>query len=192
MGMHCVATLLFTTLLMPQLRAAASVSGTPGSVRVVWTSSLLAENGTPAHGIDFSQLDAGTPDRTRNYAVSKAGTWMLGREFARRHPYSDCRILSIVVNPGNLKTGAYDGVHALKMMLVNTLLYEARFGAYTGLFAGLSGDIGVHDKGGYVIPWGRKRDDRGCPRKDIIKAMESGHGEKLWGWCEEQWKPYSE
>lgn len=40
--MHCIATLLFTQLLLPQLWAAVSASPTtPSSVRVVWTSSLL-------------------------------------------------------------------------------------------------------------------------------------------------------
>ncbi|KAF7596253.1 hypothetical protein BBP40_002786 [Aspergillus hancockii] len=34
-GMHCVATLLFTQLLPPQLRAATATSGTSGKTRVV-------------------------------------------------------------------------------------------------------------------------------------------------------------
>lgn len=42
-GMHCVATLLFTQLVLLQLRAAVAAPTTPGSVRVVWTSSFLAE-----------------------------------------------------------------------------------------------------------------------------------------------------
>lgn len=41
-GIHCIATLLFTQLLLPQLRAAAAASGESGMTRVVWTSSGLA------------------------------------------------------------------------------------------------------------------------------------------------------
>lgn len=36
-GMHCIATLLFTKLLLPQLRAAVAASGGSGKTRVIWT-----------------------------------------------------------------------------------------------------------------------------------------------------------
>lgn len=53
-GMHCIATLLFTQLLLPQLcAAAAAASGQSGKTRVIWTSSGLAEAGSPPNGIDF-------------------------------------------------------------------------------------------------------------------------------------------
>lgn len=39
-GMHCVAALLFTQLLLPQLQYAAERSH-PGAVRVVWLSSIM-------------------------------------------------------------------------------------------------------------------------------------------------------
>ena len=50
-GMHCVATLLFTELHVPQLRKAAS-EGENGRTRVVWTSSGMAEEGSPKNGIE--------------------------------------------------------------------------------------------------------------------------------------------
>lgn len=84
-GMHCIATLLFTKLLLPQLRAATTASGGSGKTRVVWTSSALAEASSPTNGIDFELLDKGTKNRTENYGASKAGTWILSREFARRY-----------------------------------------------------------------------------------------------------------
>ncbi|EAS37145.3 uncharacterized protein CIMG_02499 [Coccidioides immitis RS] len=192
-GMHCIATLLFTELLLPQLRAAvAAALEYPGSVRVVWTSSFLAEGGTPKYGIDFKRLDQGTTGRVRNYAVSKAGTWMLGREMAQR--YGKDGIISVIQNPGFLKSGAYGGTPAINMLLMNGLLRDPKFGAYTELYAAFSRDITLENNGAYIIPWGRIRSDNDCPRKDIIKAMTPveqgglGYHTKFWEWCEQKYK----
>ncbi|PQE03635.1 short-chain dehydrogenase protein [Rutstroemia sp. NJR-2017a BBW] len=141
-GVHCVATLLFTINLLPQLRA-ASIGGNPA--RVVWTSSFLAEGASPNNGIDLKHLDSGYPDLDKNYAISKL------------------------------------------------LLSEPKFGAYTNLYAGFSTDITLENNGAYVIPWGRLRDDKNCPRKDIIKAMTDeekgglGYPKTLWEYCEAKW-----
>jgi NAD(P)-dependent dehydrogenase (short-subunit alcohol dehydrogenase family) len=103
-GMHYVATLLFTQMLLPQLSAAVSAaSGTPGSVHVVWTSAFLIDAVSPINGVEFELLEKDTADRTRNYAVSKVGTWMLRREFARRYGHEG--IESVIQNLGNLKAG---------------------------------------------------------------------------------------
>ncbi|KAJ0311086.1 hypothetical protein COL516b_001789 [Colletotrichum fioriniae] len=106
-GMHCIAAQLFTQLLIPQLRAAVGTNAPRGSVRVVWT--FLGDASSPTNGIDFTTLEKGTSDRTRNYAVSKIGNWMLGREMAIRYP----DIVSVTQNPGNLKAGSYAGTPAL-------------------------------------------------------------------------------
>ncbi|KAJ5887319.1 hypothetical protein N7504_011366 [Penicillium tannophilum] len=196
-GMHCIATLLFTELVRPQLRVAAAAPETPrGSVRVVWTSSFLAEGASPANGIDFALLDKGTKDRTRNYAISKVGTWMLGRELARRSQLEQDNIVSVVQNPGNLNAGSYAGTGAVAMFFISPLLHDAKFGAYTELYAGLSPEITLEKNGAYVIPWGRIRPDKDCPRRDIITAMAStedgglGYPTRFWEWCEEHWKPF--
>ncbi|KAJ5578004.1 Short-chain dehydrogenase/reductase SDR [Penicillium hispanicum] len=192
-GMHCIATLLFTELLLPQLRAAVA-SSTPGFTRVVWTASFLAEGASPPNGIDFSALGRGTSDRTRNYAVSKAGTWMIGREYSRRH--RDEGIVSVIQNPGNLRAGTYAGVSPIAMFFINPVLHDPKFGAYTEMYAGLSSEISQETNGAYVIPWGRIRPDEACPRKDIVQAIVPseqgglGYASKFWDWCEEQWKPF--
>lgn len=190
-GTNCVATLLFTKLLVPQLRAAST---TESPARVVWTSSFLAEGASPTNGIDLNLLDKGTTDRVKNYAISKAGTWMLGREFARR--YGNDGVVSVIQNPGNLRAGGYDKVPALTMFFIAPLLHEPTFGGYTELYVGLSLDITLEKNGAYVIPWGRLRPDEACPRKDIIHAMAPeeqgglGYTKKLWEWCELKWKPF--
>ncbi|KAJ5505910.1 Glucose/ribitol dehydrogenase [Penicillium expansum] len=149
-GMHCIATLLFTKLLLPQLRAAAA-SGESGKTRVVWTSSALAEAASPPNGINFDLLDKGTKSLTENYGTSKAGTWILSREFARR--YAKDGIVSVCLNPGFLKTASFNGTSAVIMFVLNKfILSDAIYGAYTELYAGLSPDVTLEKSGSYIIP----------------------------------------
>ncbi|KAF5003139.1 hypothetical protein FDECE_10284 [Fusarium decemcellulare] len=176
-GMHCVATLLFTVLLLPQLRAA--VTEAPGAARVVWTSSVAADQGSPPNGIDFDTLSTGTPDRVLNYAVSKVGSWMLGREMARR--YGNDGIVSVAQNPGNVKAGSYEGAPAATMFFLNRfVLHEPRFGAY------------IHGALRRIVA----RDHTQRERCDLIHAMLAeedgglGYCGKLWDWCEQQWKEF--
>jgi NAD(P)-dependent dehydrogenase (short-subunit alcohol dehydrogenase family) len=194
-GIHCIAVLLFTQLLIPQLRVAVAASPTtPGSVRVVWTSSFMSELASPINGIEFEILEKGTLDLKRNFSASKAATWMLGREMARR--YGKFGIVSVSQNPGNLNTDAYAGNPRAYRWLIQRILYKPKFGAYTELFAGLSPDLTLENNGAYVVPWGRIRKDSDCPRKDLINAMtpvEDGgldYPQRFWDWCEDQWKPF--
>jgi hypothetical protein len=119
---------------------------------------------------------------------------VLGREFARR--YGSDGIVSIVQNPGNLKTPIYDTLPNIALFFLGFILYEPKYGGYTELYAGLSPDIGLENNGAYVLPWGRLRPDSGSPRKDIIKAMTPeedgglGYSKKFWEWCEVKWKPF--
>ncbi|KAM7219580.1 putative oxidoreductase [Rhypophila decipiens] len=190
-GFHCVATLLFTQLLVPQLCAAADTTP-PGQTRVVWTSSGLAEAGSPPNGIDWAVIDKGTNKPMQNYGASKAGTWFLSREFARR--YKKDGIVSLCLNPGYLKTASFDGTPAPVMCVMNkVMLSEPIFGAYTELFAGLSPNVTLEESGSYIIPWGRVRANAATWRQDLINAGDSetegglGYGERLWKWCEEKW-----
>ncbi|KAJ0279574.1 hypothetical protein CBS470a_009186 [Colletotrichum nupharicola] len=195
-GFHCVATLFFTHLLVPQLRAAAS-SSPSGQTRVVWTSSGLAEAGSPPNGLDWAVIDKGTSKPMQNYGASKAGTWFLSREFARRHTKQD-GIVSVCLNPGYLKTASFDGMPAPVMMIMNAvMLSEPLYGAYTELFAGLSPEVTPESSGSYIIPWGRIRANAATPRQDLIKAGDTkqegglGYGERLWAWSEEKWAPFA-
>ncbi|RFU25349.1 hypothetical protein B7463_g10988, partial [Scytalidium lignicola] len=188
LGVHVVAPLLFTNLLVPQLKA-ASTDG--ASARVIWTSSFLAEGTAPPNGIDLALLDQGYPDLTKNYAISKVGNWMIGREFAKR--YEKDNIISVIQNPGNLKTNMYAGVPAVGQFFINMLLSDPIYGAYTNLYAAFSLDISLANNGAYVIPWGRLHEDKDSPRKDIINAMKDedkggfGYPKKLWEYCESKW-----
>ena len=67
------------------------------------------------------------------------------------------------------------------------MLYSAKMGAYTELWAGLSEDLGIGDGGKYVLPWGRLHPS---PRLDLLAAMKSredggtGVAASFIGYCE--------
>ncbi|KAM7201148.1 Dehydrogenase/reductase SDR family member 12 [Rhypophila sp. PSN 637] len=162
-GFHCVSTLLFTQLLVPELCAAAATCP-PGQTRVVWTSSRLAEAGSPPNNIDMG------PDAKLRGV--QGGHFVLGREFARRYK-----------NDGIVSTASFDGTPASVMCVMNrVMLSEPVFGADTELFAGLSPKI---------IPWGRVRANVATGRQDLMNAGDSeterGLLWRLWKWCEEKW-----
>lgn len=188
MGLHCVAPLLFSKSLLPQLRAAVKTS-TPEKVRVVWSSSLLAEGASPPGGVDFSSLDDGLKDPIPNYAATKAGNWFLAAEWARRYGTGDEAMISVAQNPGNLQTNMFKGTPKLWMFFLNFILHPPKMGAYTELFAGLSPAITVEKNGAFIIPWGRIHE--WYPRKDIRNAMKtegeggSGVAKSFWEWCEQ-------
>ena len=193
MGVNCVAPYLFTQLLLPQLREAAKTS-LPASVRVVWTSSWMAESQAPKGGVDFEELaKGGSGDKNRNYGASKAGNWLLAVEGARR--YGATGIINVVQNPGNLQSNVWRHIPKLMLMMLTPLLHKSKLGAYTELYAGLSPDVTVEENGSYILPWGRLQ--KANPRKDIITAMkreeegESAIAQKFRDWCDEQTKQYA-
>lgn len=182
-GTNCVGPLLFTQLVLPLLRNAAA-SAEKGSVRIVWTASLMVESHSPPGGLDFSAIDSGkTMDSSVDYAASKTGHYFLCHEAAKA--WSPDGVLSVVQNPGNLDTEAYRYVPGfLRAMLRFLVLHETRYGAYTMAYAGLSGEV---ENGEYIWPWGR---NGRVTRKDIHEAIEKGAAEKFWKWCEEAAKPH--
>lgn len=192
LGVNCIAPLLFTQLLLPRLRAAAAASPR-GSVRIVWASSWMTEAQAPRGGIDFSELPRGTKNSNRNYGASKAGNWLLAVEGARR--FGGQGIVSVVQNPGNLKTNVWKHVPKVAMVFLNPILYKTVYGAYTELYAGLSTEITPNDNGAYVVPWGKIQTD--TPRKDIVQAMKpekdggTDVAKKFWEFCEDQAKRYA-
>ncbi|KAH8590971.1 short-chain dehydrogenase-like protein [Bisporella sp. PMI_857] len=185
-GVNAIAPLLFTQLLYPQLRAAASSAPTT-SARVVWTGSWLMESKAPLGGYVLTDLEnGGTNDARVNYATSKAANWMIADEVGRR--WGKDGIVSVVQNPGNLNTHIYHTQSQLMMFFVRRLLYPPKLGAYTELFAGLSPEISEKTQGAYVIPWGRIQQRN--PREDIYEALEKGKGSELWEWCDRQIKAH--
>ena len=68
-----------------------------------------------------------------------------------------------------------------------TLMYEARYGALTELFAGFSSEVNQTTNGGYLIPWGRI----GKISSHIAKGLENNSGDRLWKLLEDETARYA-
>lgn len=194
LGINCVAPLLFTRALLPRLQAASRDSGSAaGSVRVIWTASLSVETHAPHGGVDEAQLDGGaTRDPHGEYAQSKVGNWWLAIEGARRYGGGkDDGIVSVAQNPGQIDTDIWKRQPWWVMMILRPTLHPTRTGTCTMLYAGFSGDLALEENNGtYVMPWGRTRPWRQCPRSDIVKAIEDGGPQRFWEWCEGKFREH--
>ncbi|OCL07817.1 NAD(P)-binding protein [Glonium stellatum] len=188
-GANCVAPLLFTQELLPLLQVAAKNSPkNSNSVRVIWTGSVQIEMSAPKGGIDFGLINTGATTSTFvDYAASKVGNWFLADEASKR--WGKQGIINVCENPGNVYTNIYANepwwfVTILRLFI----LYEAKFGAYTMLYAGFSPDVTLENNGTYIWPWGKVQPNA---RGDIYQAIAAGKAAEFWEWCEAKYKPYA-
>lgn len=148
LGVNNVGTFLFTKLLTPALVRTARAEEDPAAVRVVWVASSAAETPVaPVGGVDMANLDY-RDDKSvfYKYAVSKAGNYLHGAEFARRH--RDDGVVSVPLNPGNLDSDLWRGLPAIALVVLKYfVLHPTVFGAYTELFAGLSPEVTLEKSG---------------------------------------------
>ncbi|KAJ5682043.1 steroid dehydrogenase [Penicillium maclennaniae] len=163
---NCLGPHLLTQLLLPTLRRTAE-SEPPASVRVVWTGSIVVDMAASKGGEILEELLRKDTKPQRNYEHTKVGNWYLAHALdAQERPSG---ILSVVVNPGNLKTGLTRHMSSLVPLLAAPLLYPAKMGAYSELWAGLSNELTLSDGGKYILPWGRLHPK---PRQDLLQAMK--------------------
>ncbi len=167
MATNCLGHYLLTQLLLPTLLHTAE-SATPAAVRVIWTSSIAVDLGAPKGGINIADLATPSPDQQKNYVTSKTGNWFLASALADQ--VGSKGILSLTQNPGNLKTSLLRHAPWILGFVTAPLLHSAKMGAYTELWAGLSGDLGIGDGGKYVVPWGRVHPS---PRPDLLDALKT-------------------
>ncbi|KAL9057478.1 MAG: hypothetical protein Q9162_002315 [Coniocarpon cinnabarinum] len=192
MAVNCLGPYLLSKLLLPQLHAAA-IKATPDSVRIVWASSYVVDfrPRTPQYGIPPKLLATPSKSSHETYCISKCGNWFLAAEFSRRGESNG--IVSIAVNPGNIKTNIFRDSR-LAGLLLSPLLHDAKLGAYSELWAGLSLDVKRENGGGYVIPWGRWHPS---PRKDLLHAIKPaadgglGNAQHFWEWCNGNTKSFA-
>lgn len=186
MGTNVIGPWLFTQFLYPSLVATARIRP-PGSVRVIWSGSQMAEF-SPHGGLRMGSIRSGKTFRIpiRKYITSKIGNWFIASELSKRTPGDG--VLSICQNPGLVRTEMMRHQKGWEMMM-RPLLNHARMGAYTELWAGLAEDITPEMSGGYVVPWGRFHPK---PRADILAALKSkdkggtGEAEEFTDWINEQ------
>jgi len=153
LGTNGVAPFLFTKLLTPTLVKTAKESSL-GAVRVVWVSSSVEEGASPKGGLDLSNLDYKKDQGAwHKYAVSKAGNILHSKEFAKR--YGSDGVISVSLNPGNLKTPLQRHVPGWQYAAFSFALHAPIHGACIELFAGLSPDVTLENNGAWIIPWGR-------------------------------------
>ncbi|GAP87685.1 putative short-chain dehydrogenase [Rosellinia necatrix] len=190
LGTNCLGPFLFTQLLTPILIATAKAAP-EGSVRVVWTSSSAADHLNPRGGIDLGNLDYKRDTfYAWKYGISKAGNYYHATEYARRH--RDDGIVSVSLNPGNLKSELDRNCNFFEMLFRNATTYPTVNGAYTELFAGVSNDVGMRNSGDWIVPWGRIDNIR----KDLLEGSKpeeeggTGIAQKFWKWSDEQTSRY--
>ncbi|KAI0191192.1 hypothetical protein EV127DRAFT_428846 [Xylaria flabelliformis] len=190
LGTNCLGPFLFTQLLTPILINTAKTAA-KGSVRVVWTSSSAAEHLNPRGGIDLDNLDYKRDVMYAwKYGISKAGNYYHATEYARKH--GDDGIVSVALNPGNLKTELDRNCNSFEMLFRNATTYPTINGAYTTLFAGISDEV-KENSGAWIVPWGRIENIR----KDLLEGTKSeeeggtGVAQKFWKWSEEQTRSYA-
>jgi len=192
MGTNALGPYLFTELLLPLLQETAK-SAPPASVRVVWTASLVVEGQAPRGALNMEHLKTIPTDRYLNYANSKTANVLMCTELGRQSTAKDEKVLHVVQNPGNLSTNLLRHMPRWVGWLISPILYDAKYGAYTELWAGLGEELTMSDQGQYIMPWGRKHPSL---RKDILdacKTKEDG-GTGISGafreWADEQVKEY--
>ncbi|RFU24942.1 hypothetical protein B7463_g11391, partial [Scytalidium lignicola] len=188
-GTNCVAPHLFTKVLLPLMIETAKTSPA-GSVRIVDVASSAVDM-SPQGGVNMNNLDYKVNQGPwHKYAVSKAGNVYHSKEIARR--YGKDGIVSVSLNPGNLKSELQRHLSGLEALLVKLILYPPINGAYTELFAGLSPDVTVEKNGAWIGPWGRFVPLRQDIEKGALPESEGGTSiaQKFWDWCEEQVKQY--
>ncbi|KDQ62477.1 hypothetical protein JAAARDRAFT_170871 [Jaapia argillacea MUCL 33604] len=176
-GTNVLGHWYLSKLLLPTLLETA-ITTPEGKVRIINTSSSMHAFGD----LNFKTFKDG-PERTkvatRNlYAQSKFGNVVVSNELARR--YGEQGIVSISLNPGNIKTDLARYMSGMERTFINKILYPAPFGALTQLYAGTMPEC-LEMNGKYLVPWARLGPPK--PSSDDPRL-----GERLWSWLEEQVK----
>ncbi|KAL1946144.1 hypothetical protein VTO73DRAFT_15271 [Trametes versicolor] len=179
-GTNVVGHFYFTELLMPAL--IAGVSSSPDHhTRIITTSSSSAYMGK----LNYDTFKDGPARkklaRSDLYNQSKLANTVVAHEIAKR--YADKGIISISVNPGNIKTDLQRHVPAfVRKPLSALILYPTPMGALTQLFAGTSEEALNHN-GEFLIPWARFG-------KCVPETYDAEVGKKMWEWLDGEVKAF--
>ncbi|KAJ7149332.1 NAD-P-binding protein, partial [Mycena haematopus] len=150
-GTNVLGHFYLTKLLLPTLLATASL-GKPA--RVINTSSYASQ--LSGENINYNTLKD-SPARkklgvNKLYYQSKFANVAFSNELFRQ--YGDKGIVSVALNPGNLKSGLQRHLTGLTKFIIESMVYPTPYGALTQLWAGTS-DEGATFGGKYLFPWAR-------------------------------------
>ncbi|KAG4444187.1 hypothetical protein IFR05_000284 [Cadophora sp. M221] len=133
----------------------------------------------PLGGLSQAELIPGHFSKAvnRNYAASKAGSWMLTFELDKRAGGNG--LLCVCQNSGTLNTKGWDRALRLVKTLMKPVMHKP--------------PRWLEDGGKNGLPWGRWDNDS---KKDILESMESeeecgtGLAAEFWEWCEDKKKGF--
>ncbi|KAJ8101964.1 hypothetical protein POJ06DRAFT_207434 [Lipomyces tetrasporus] len=178
-GTNVVAHFLLNRFLSP-LQIKTAESAPESSVRTIWISSAAHHEGPEPYGINFGDINYEhcnkKPDPMLTYAQSKAGDVLCAFEYAKQ--VSDKGIVSLSLNPGFLRTNLQRNFGLiLRKTVLRLMLFPARLGALTELYAGFASELTAKKGFVYIIPWGRI----GPLNKRVRLGLEEhGTSQKLW------------
>ncbi|MCP8719735.1 MAG: SDR family NAD(P)-dependent oxidoreductase [Asgard group archaeon] len=181
LGTNCLGPQLLQNLLDPVFLKTARTN--PDNLsRIVWLSSS-AHMFSPLGGMHLSDPEFKSTDVTlkTKYCQSKTINLIQARQWNINHPYS--KAISISICPGYLKTGIQRHIGGFRKFGYDLLFHDQKFGAYTLLFAGLSPDVTIRNKGDHIISFGRF----GLIRSDL---KDDDYGKKIMNYIDEQIKQY--
>ncbi|TBU22526.1 NAD(P)-binding protein [Dichomitus squalens] len=175
-GTNVVGHWYLTELLIPALSAGAKTSP-DHHARVITTAS----SGAYLDTLHFDTFKDGPARRKMStealYYQTKHANVVVARQVAKR--YAAQGIISISVNPGNLKTELQRYIPAMQRKIMGyTLLYPSSYGALTQLYAGTMPDA-LNYNGEFMIPWARLGK---CRRE----AYDDEIGDRLWKWLQDE------
>ncbi|KIY70839.1 NAD-P-binding protein [Cylindrobasidium torrendii FP15055 ss-10] len=168
-GTNLLGPFYFTHLLLPILLAS------PGA-RVINTGSITHLTAPKPDVATF--IPGPKRDRLSTAALYGQSKWAMicfNAEFARR--YGSAGLVSIAINPGNIRSGMQRHMSRVQQAMANAILYPPELGCLTQLYAGTMPE-GAKLNGAYMVPWARV----GAPREG---ATDPELCKSIWDWLEE-------
>lgn len=188
LGVNVIAPFLLQSLLDDIL---IRTSEHATDVRIVWVSSL-AHVFAPQDGFNLEDPNYNSTKlpilpsmKWILYGQSKALAIQMAILWAKMHPSN---VVSLSCHPGLITSNMSDPNKLLIKFARRFLEYDTIYGAYVELYALLHPGFATRTSNGlYITPFDKVSD----PRRDIIEAANDPiKGPKIWGWLEEQVKPY--
>jgi retinol dehydrogenase 12 len=143
------------------------------SSRVIWVSSSAHALAPWDGGVNWDDINNEKSKRPMTiYGQSKAISVYQAHLWARGHANSG--VVSLSLNPGNLKTELQRHFNGPQFIL-DLMLYPAKYGAYTEMYAAISPDLTTENNGDYIVPWGYV----GIARSDILKGIKGDLADKV-------------